>query len=59
MATVSESRLFPPIVSPYLPAKNITSVSNGIEIPFEINELNSLEDIKEIHILIVRQSSYN
>lgn len=59
MATVSESRLFPPIVSPYLPAKNITSVSNGIEIPFEINELNSLEDIKEIHVLIVRQSSYN
>ena len=59
MATVSESRLFPPIVSPYLPAKNITSVSNGIEIPFEINELNNLEDIKEIHILIVRQSSYN
>lgn len=59
MATVSESRLFPPIVSPYLPAKTITSVSSGITIPFEINALNSLEDIKEIHVLVTRQTNYN
>ena len=50
MATVSESRLFPPIVQPYFPAKTISSVSSGITIPFEINELNSLDDIKRKHI---------
>lgn len=59
MATVGETRLFPPIVSPYLPAKDIASVSSGITIPFEINDLNSLEDIKEMHVLITRQSNYN
>ena len=52
MATVSESRLFPPIVSPYLPAKNITSVSNGIEIPFEKGLLGHSDADCLIHAII-------
>lgn len=59
MATVNEVRLFPPVIQPYFPAKTINSVSSGITIPFEINDLNSLEDIKEMHVLITRQTNYN
>ena len=56
---VTETRLFPPIMAPYLPAKNINSVNQGIRITFDINELNNITDIKEIHVVITRQSDYN
>ncbi len=58
MAVVPEIRLFPPIISPYLPAKSLVSVNNGIDIPFDINELNDINSIKEIHVIITRQSNY-
>lgn len=59
MATVNEARLFPPEVQPYFPAKTLSSVSSGITIPFEINALNSLEDIEEIQVSVTRQTNYN
>lgn len=59
MATVAETRLFPPIMAPYLPAKDINTVNQGISISFDINELNNIEDIKEIHVIITRQTNYN
>ena len=58
MAIVAETRLFPPIITPYLPAKNIESVNDGIDIPFDINELNDESIIEEIHVIITRQSNY-
>ena len=58
MAIVAETRLFPPIITPYLPAKNIESVNTGIDILFDINELNDESIIEEIHVIITRQSNY-
>lgn len=58
MATVAEVRIFPPIIAPYIPAKNIESVNNGIDIPFEMNELNDPSVITEVHVMITRQQNY-
>lgn len=58
MATVGDTRIFPPIIQPYLPAKLITSISNGITIPFELNSLNDPDDIHTIHVSIIRQTNY-
>lgn len=58
MATVTETRMFPPIIAPYIPAKNIESVNNGIDIPFDLNELNDPTVITEVHVMITRQLNY-
>ena len=60
MATVAETRLFPPIMASYLPAKSIDiDTTNGFGITFDVNELNNITDILEIHVIITRQSDYS
>ena len=60
MATVAETRLFPPIIETYIPAKNIHSIEDlgGIRIPFQVNQYTDISDITEIHVSILRQSNY-
>ena len=58
MATVAETRLFPPILAPYFPAKNIESINTSIQIPFDINDFNDPSIITEVHVMITRQSNY-
>lgn len=58
MAT-TESGLFPPLIDTYMPALNINEISTeGIVVNFSFSDYNNINDLKSIHITIIRQTDY-
>lgn len=64
MATIAQGGLFPPIIDAYMPAFNIRDIirpaddTTTLDIKYNTSQYNNLEDIKSVHVSIVRQSNY-
>lgn len=64
MATIAQGGLFPPIIDAYLPAFNIRDIIRPaddtvtLDIKYNTSQYNNLEDIKAVHVSIIRQSNY-
>lgn len=59
MSTIAQGGLFPPIIDAYLPAVVVKNENPFISFDYDLSEYNDLEDIKSVHLAIVRQSNYH